>query len=165
MEVADVFLSHHVSSMNVHASKLNQELRGMGIKTFICTSMKPGDDFRKSIIVNAVKCKLFVAFINEKWADSEECITEFNCALRSFNKSKTPKIIPIIIGGFGWIDVAKYPDVYSITANTNCAVLNGDDWVKVLNEVISSIKSSLEITGQTGKYLHKKPHRCKIEQY
>ena len=151
MEFADVFLSHHVSSMNSYASKLDEELQAAGIKTFICTSMMPGDDFRQNIIVNAVKCKIFVAFVNEAWAKSEECVTEFNCALRGFNSNKSPKIIPIIIGGFGWIDVVKYPDVFNITANTNCAVADGNNWGKVFQQVITSIKNSLEINTPTAE--------------
>jgi len=145
---ADVFLSHHCASMNKYAVQLDEKLRSLGINTFICTSMKPGDDFRHSIIVNAVKCKIFVAFINELWAASEECISEFNCALRGFNVKKTPLIMPIVIGGFGWIDVEVYADVFNITSNTNCAVLNGDDWDSVFDAMIDSIKEKLGVAGE-----------------
>jgi len=145
---ADVFLSHHCSSMNKYAVQLDEKLRALGINTFICTSMKPGDDFRQQIIVNAVKTKIFVAFCNEPWAKSEECISEFNCALRGFNVSGSPSIMPIIIGGFGWIDVEDYPDVFNITSNTNCAVVNGDDWDPVFDALIDSIKDKLGITDE-----------------
>ena len=143
---ADVFLSHHCASMNQHAAELDEKLRDLGINTFICTSMRPGDDFRQSITVNAVKCKIFVAFVNKHWAKSEECISEFNCALRGFNVSGSPFIMPIVIGGFGWIDVVKYPDAFNLTSNTNCAVLSGDNWDSVFDTLIDSIKGKLCIT-------------------
>ena len=142
-EYADVFLSHHVGTMGEHAKKLYEELCRRSIKTFICTSMKPGADFRQTITVNAVKCKLFVAFINEAWACSEECISEFNCALSGYNQAGSPKILPIVIGGFDWIDVVKYPNVFYIKANTNCCLLQGDNWDKVFQEIISTIESHL----------------------
>ena len=127
--------------MNQHARNFEEKLRKMGLKVFICTSLRPGEDFRQSITVNAVKCKLFIPFINEQWAMSEECIFEYNCALRSYTTKRTPQFVPIIIGGFQWIDVIKYPDVYNITANTNCAVLTDNNWGKLFQEIIASIKT------------------------
>ena len=143
---ADVFLSHHVGSMNKYAYQLHDKLQQLSVEPFICTNMKPGDDFRSSITKNAVKCKIFIPFINEEWARSEECISEFNCALRSYNTRKAPQIVPIIIGGFGWIDVDKYPDVYNVTANTNCAVLQGNDWNKVFEEIIGAVKAHPDLS-------------------
>ena len=128
--------------MNKYASQLEEKLQKHGIKSFLCTRMKPGEDFRNAITVNAVKCRLFVPFINEEWAKSEECTFELNCVLRSYATTKTPQIVPIIIGGFSWIDVVKYPHVYNITANTNCAVLQNDDWDKVFEEIITMLKES-----------------------
>ena len=145
MDFADVFLSHHVSSMNNSALKLEKELQSMGLQTFICTRIKPGCDYRQSIVTNAVKCKVFVAFVNEAWAQSDECMIEFNCALSNYNAHKTPKILPIIIGGFNWIDVVKYPHVFNIKANTNCAVLDGKNWNEVLEEVTATIESILNL--------------------
>ena len=151
--LADVFLSHHVGSMNKYVCQLGEKLKTMGISAFICTNMKPGADFRHAITVNAVKCKIFIPFINEAWAKSEECIFEFNCALRSYTTTKTPQIAPIIIGGFGWIDVLQYPDVYNITANTNCAVLNADNWDKVFEEIVGTIEIHPELSKKVkGEY-------------
>ena len=131
--------------MNKYACLLDDQLHDMAIKTFICTSMKPGVDFRQAITVNAVKCKLFIPFINESWAKSDECLFEFNCALRSYATNKTPNIIPIIIGGFSWIDVETYPDVYNITANTNCIVLKDDNWSEVFDAITETVKAHPEL--------------------
>ena len=128
--------------MNKYALRLAGKLRQFGIQSFVSTNMSAGEDYRQAITVNAVKCKVFVPFINEEWARSEECIIEFNCALRSYTTSKTPQIVPIIIGGFQWIDVVEYPDVYNITANTNCAVLQNNDWDTVFRKIIRTIREN-----------------------
>ena len=143
---ADVFLSHHVGSMNKYACQLRDKLKATGISVFICTDMKPGDYYREAITVNATQCKIFIPFINEAWAKSEECIIESNCALRCYTAAKTPQIVPIIIGGFKWIDPVKHPNTFIITSNTNCAELKANNWDEVFEKIVGTIKIHPELS-------------------
>ena len=121
-EIKDVFLSHCVASMGVHAVALSEKIRNEGYSTFICTQMDPGQDFRRQITVNAANCKIMIIFLDSKWAQSKECLSEFNCAYSCYNKTQAPQIIPVVVGGFQWICPRKFPEVNCITANFQCLV-------------------------------------------
>ena len=47
----------------------------------MCTDIAGGGQFRNEILSNAKNAKVFLMFINEKWAKSDECLFEFNYAL------------------------------------------------------------------------------------
>ena len=143
----DVFLSHHVSSINSIARKFEDELDKLDITTFLCTSVRPGQDYRRLLTINAVKCKVFIAFINNAWAKSNECTNEFNCALSSFNKTLHPIIIPIVIGGFDWIydSIEEYPDAFNIISNFQCETLQDNDWEDVFQRVLRIIRKEINV--------------------
>ena len=163
---ADVFLSHHVKSMNRYVCQLGDKLKEMGISAFICTNMKPGDDYRDTITLNAVKCKIFIPFINEAWAKSKECISEFNCAHRTYTTTKRPQIAPIIIGGFDWIKVEKYPVAVNITSNFNCALLENDNWDKVFTEIVRTIETHSELSPKIrGEYQEQSKYFYRFLQF
>ncbi len=115
-----VFLSHCVATMGEPATEMNSKLESSGYTTFICTDMIAGAEFRRSITINAANCKIMIVFLDESWANSRECISEFNCAYSCFNKKGSPQFIPIVIGGFHWIDPERYPEAHCITSNFHC---------------------------------------------
>ena len=57
-DIKQIFLSHCVESMGVHALALNERLRSNGYSTFVCTTMSAGQQFRREITVNAANCKV-----------------------------------------------------------------------------------------------------------
>ena len=52
-----------------------------GITTWMCTDIDGGDSFREEILANVRDAKVFLIFVNEKWAKSQECAFEFNYAM------------------------------------------------------------------------------------
>ncbi len=107
-EFKQVFLSHCVSSMGSRAATLNKKVRERGFSTFSCVDMGGGDNFRERIVGNAINCKVMVLFVDKSWAESKECISEFNCAYENFTATGSPHFIPVFIGGFAWIDRQKH---------------------------------------------------------
>lgn len=55
-----------------------------GISTWMCTDIEGGDTYREEIIANVRDAKVFLIFLNEKWAQSQECTFEYNYAMVSF---------------------------------------------------------------------------------
>ena len=47
----------------------------------MCTDIDGGDSFREEILANVRDAKVFLIFVNEKWAKSQECAFEFNYAM------------------------------------------------------------------------------------
>jgi len=47
----------------------------------MCTDIDGGDTFREEILANVRDAKVFLIFLNEKWATSDECVFEYNYAL------------------------------------------------------------------------------------
>ena len=121
-EIKDIFLSHCVASMGAQAVAISENLRNAGYSTFICTQMDPGQDFRRQITANAANCKIMLILLDERWAKSKECLSEFNCAYSCYNKTQAPQIIPVVVGGFQWICPRTHPEVNCITANFQCLV-------------------------------------------
>lgn len=52
-----------------------------GISTWMCTDIDGGDSFREEILANVRDAKVFLIFLNEKWAKSQECTFECNYAM------------------------------------------------------------------------------------
>lgn len=47
----------------------------------MCTDIDGGDSYREEILANVRDAKVFLIFVNEKWAKSQECAFEFNYAM------------------------------------------------------------------------------------
>lgn len=47
----------------------------------MCTDIDGGDSFREEILANVRDAKVFLIFVNENWAKSQECAFEFNYAM------------------------------------------------------------------------------------
>ena len=111
--------------MGERATALNEKIQAEGCSTFICTQIDPGEDFRTQININAANCKVMVILLDEKWANSFECLAEFKCAFSCYtsNKGRTPQIVPVVVGGFQWIKPEKYADSHCIKANFQCIPL------------------------------------------
>ena len=119
-DTKQIFLSHCVASTGVQAMSLKKKLKAAGYTTFVCTAMSAGQELRREITANAANCKVMIIFLDDSWAKSKECISEFNCAYSCFNKTETPRIIPVVMEGFQWIDPVKFPEAHCITANFYC---------------------------------------------
>ena len=52
-----------------------------GISTWMCTDIDGGENFRDEILANVRDAKVFLIFLNEKWAKSQECTFEYNYAV------------------------------------------------------------------------------------
>ena len=46
----------------------------------MCTDIDGGNTFREDILANVRDAKVFLIFLNEKWAKSDECVFEYNYA-------------------------------------------------------------------------------------
>lgn len=51
-----------------------------GISTWMCTDINGGNTYREEILANIRDAKVFLIFLNEKWAKSNECVFEYNYA-------------------------------------------------------------------------------------
>ena len=132
-----VFLSHSVRSAGAKAIALNEKLKQEGFTTFICVDMDAGDKFREAITGNASNCKVMVVFLDESWAQSRECKSEFNCAYSCYTRHESPQVVPIVIGGFQWIVPETYSLAHCISSNFQCLCAQGGRSLKY--EVVCDI--------------------------
>ena len=93
----DVFVSLNCASSMGVAEELVTALHGAGISTWMCTSMMPGENFRRSIVERVRRCRFFVPLINSNWLGSGECEWEYNIAQRLSITKKTPQICPVFL--------------------------------------------------------------------
>ena len=56
----------------------------------MCTDIDGGETFREEILANVRDAKVFLIFLNEKWARSDECVFEYNYATVR-HKLSTPR--------------------------------------------------------------------------
>lgn len=112
--MADYFLSFNVASSKQLVADARSVFHSRGITTWMCTDIDGGDSYREEILANVRDAKVFLIFVNEKWAKSQECTFEFNYAMRKNLVKNTPKIMPFVIEKF---DVEKYPLVDALLAN------------------------------------------------
>ena len=47
----------------------------------MCTDIEGGQTFREEILANVRDAKVFLIFLNQKWAKSAECVFEYNYAM------------------------------------------------------------------------------------
>ena len=56
----------------------------------MCTDIDGGETFREEILANVRDAKVFLIFLNEKWARSDECVFEYNYATVRHKLSTPP---------------------------------------------------------------------------
>jgi hypothetical protein len=127
----DIFLSVHISSMGDCAKRVKDCIDkqiGQGGKVFLCTDLTGGVSYRDEIIKAVKECKVFIAFMNEEWAQSGECESEFLLAKRlnltSHERQATqppqprrPMFLPIAFPNLNpW---NRFPHVELLAASTN----------------------------------------------
>jgi len=128
-------LSVHCASMLGNANNLKKFLEELGYTVFLCDQMLAGDQYRSAISGNALRCKVFIAFMNAKWCTSRECEYEFNIALRTnLTNAGVPKIIPLLLEDFALYK--QYDSIYGMLCSTNGLVvkeseLNLSTWQKI----------------------------------
>lgn len=109
----------------------------------MCTDIDGGDTFRNEILANVRDAKVFLIFLNEKWAKSDECFFEFNYAMRKNLTKKSPVIMPVVTENF---DMEKYPHVDALIANVQGVFLTScpseDQGIKT---VMESLKATVPI--------------------
>jgi len=135
----DIMISFHVATMEEIARKLQSYLKERGISAWICLDIKPGEDYRDKIIDSARFSKAFIPLINENWAISKECEYEYNVALRNYNKTKSPIIIPLVFGVF---DTSHYNIIEGLLATIN--VIFVEDY-KNEEKLKNSFKQAVEV--------------------
>eukprot|EP00033_Pygsuia_biforma_P003996 GCRY01004376.1.p1 GENE.GCRY01004376.1~~GCRY01004376.1.p1 ORF type:complete len:456 (+),score=103.62 GCRY01004376.1:126-1493(+) len=139
-EVADVMVSLQVASTKDLAQQLVEFLEGKGLDTWYCLEMSGGTVFREEIVVNASQDRAFVPLINTHWAESKECIYEFNIAQRCALTQGFPKIIPVILDPH--LEFKKYPLLVGLMANTNCLFMDFDNPHKTFEAVLSALSEA-----------------------
>ena len=128
----DVFISHCCRTTKEVALILHGYLENAGVKTFICLEMEAGASFRTEINFNASNCKVMIILLDQAWTESTECESEFNCAYKLFTNKGTPEMLPIVIGGFKWINHKTKEGVraHSITSNFQCMeIISGEIFI------------------------------------
>mmetsp|Transcript_49338 Transcript_49338/g.115879 ORF Transcript_49338/g.115879 Transcript_49338/m.115879 type:complete len:349 (+) Transcript_49338:252-1298(+) len=120
--------------------RLRDFLEAKGYEVFLFVDMKGGDLFRQQIAINALYCKAFVPLMDKAWALSDECLYEFNMALRKNMTKRTPQIIPVLCDQFEDI-VGSRPEVEGFLANVNCntIILSEDDETLAFERLHESI--------------------------
>lgn len=118
---ADYFLSLNVGSSKTLADKARSVFHSHGISTWMCTDIDGGENFREEILANVRDAKVFLIFLNEKWARSDECVFEYNYAMRKNLTKKSPVIMPIVTEDF---NIEKYSHVDALLANFQGVFLN-----------------------------------------
>jgi len=118
---ADYFLSLNVGSSKTLADKARSVFHSHGISTWMCTDIDGGETFREEIVANVRDAKVFLIFLNEKWAKSDECVFEYNYATRKNLTKKSPVIMPIVTEDF---NIEKYAHVDALLANFQGVFLN-----------------------------------------
>lgn len=122
--MVDYFLSLNVASSKNLADRARNFFHKHGISTWMCTDIEGGDTYRDQILGNVRDAKVFLIFLNEKWAQSQECTFEYNYAMRKRLVKEKPVIMPLVTESF---DLEKYAHVDALMANcqglffSNCA--------------------------------------------
>ena len=128
-EACDVFISHCCRSTKEVALILHDYLENAGVNTFICLA---GASFRTETYFNASNCKVMIILLDRAWTESTECESEFNCAYKLFTNKGTPEMLPIVIGGFKWINHKTKEGVraHCITSNFQCMqIISGEIFI------------------------------------
>jgi len=138
--MADYFLSLNVASSKQLVDKARGVFHRHGISTWMCTDIDGGDSFREEILANVRDAKVFLIFLNEKWAKSQECTFECNYAMRKNLVKSTPVIMPIVTERF---DLEKYAHVDALLANFQGVFLsdcpNEDQMFKAVMEKLKGV--------------------------
>lgn len=122
--MADYFLSLNVASSKAQVDRARSIFHRHGISTWMCTDIDGGDTFREEILANVRDAKVFLIFLNEKWAKSQECTFECNYAMRKNLVKAKPVIMPIVTERF---DMEKYAHVDGMLANFQGVFLSDCD--------------------------------------
>lgn len=134
-------ISLNVASMLPVARRLAKLLNARGVKTWMCTEMDGGVDFRKEISAAVKQCTVFVPLINEAWATSAECEFEYNFALRlnltSKAKPRLPVVIPICFPDLNW---TGHDHVMMLMASTNALVYSPEQEAVVFGRLADAMK-------------------------
>jgi len=112
--MVDYFLSLNVASSKNLADRARNFFHKHGISTWMCTDIEGGDTYRDQILGNVRDAKVFLIFLNEKWAQSQECTFEYNYAMRKRLVKEKPVIMPLVTESF---DLEKYAHVDALMAN------------------------------------------------
>eukprot|EP00026_Physarum_polycephalum_P001314 Phypoly_transcript_01315.p1 GENE.Phypoly_transcript_01315~~Phypoly_transcript_01315.p1 ORF type:complete len:923 (+),score=129.07 Phypoly_transcript_01315:76-2844(+) len=134
----DVMLSFHCGTMLNHVRDCKRFLESNGLSVFASDQILTGEQFRHSIITNAMGCQFFIAFMNEGWCKSGECNYEFNIALRGFLTKQSPIILPLLFESFTFYE--SYPEVNGLLCSTNAMSVNRNDlgsktWQRILSVI------------------------------
>jgi len=153
-------LSIHVKTMAASALELQKYLESFGIKTWVCTQMQGGTNYRDEIVSCVRQCYAFVPLINDEWGASGECEDEFSLAKRRNLTSyemktavapqpRRPVIVPIAFPNLTW---SKYSHVELLASKTNFIVHPAETFTATnkdatFHQTLESIFNSLHAFG------------------
>ena len=87
-------ISVQVGSMGPSARIVQQHLGALGIKVWVCMDMQGGDQYRDEIVSAVDQCNFFVIMCNQRWAESGECLDEFNLFMRNVRDGLGAEVEP-----------------------------------------------------------------------
>lgn len=138
---AQVMISLCVRTMLPVAQRFQAFLEEHGVSTWICTEMDAGVDFRDAIVDAVDDATVFLPLIDQAWAASGECESEFQYAYRrnltsSFVPRK-PVFLPICFPDLDW---NEHKHVRLLLASTNALVYKPDSEGELLASLALSMK-------------------------
>lgn len=122
-----VMLSFNVGTLGTFANLVHNELsQSKSTHCWSCTQSIPaGNEWRDSIQVAVEESTHFVMLINSEWIQSGECQHEYKIALSLYNKTKQPKMLPVVFpSGRKHLESGMG---LGIAANFNCIFLEDED--------------------------------------
>ncbi|KAH9256320.1 hypothetical protein BASA81_005541 [Batrachochytrium salamandrivorans] len=122
-----VMLSFNVGTLGTFANLVHNELsQSKSTHCWSCTQSIPvGHEWRDSIQVAVEESTHFVMLINSEWIQSGECQHEYKIALSLYNKTKQPKMLPVVFpSGRKHLESGMG---LGIAANFNCIFLEDED--------------------------------------
>ncbi|XP_063723272.1 uncharacterized protein LOC134851218 [Symsagittifera roscoffensis] len=140
-----VFLSYCMHSSGLPAKQLSEILRNTGISTFNGDEMANLNRRTNTIVEN---CEVMVIFLDEEWSRSVAKEIECISVTTRHNKSNWPKILPIVIGGFGWINPQRDLVAFSMMSRFQCLTLKDDasTWPEVLEDIAFRCRQWIEVS-------------------
>ncbi|XP_078356895.1 uncharacterized protein LOC144641739 [Oculina patagonica] len=140
---ADYFLSLNVASSKKLADKARSVFHSRGISTWMCTDIHGGNTYREDIVANVRDAKVFLIFLNEKWAKSDECVFEYNYAMRKYLTKKTPIIMPVVTENF---DMEEYAHVDALLANFQGVFMSScSSETEAINQIMEKLKGVVPV--------------------
>jgi len=135
-----IMISYNVSSTKHLIPQLRKALEDKYYTVWNCeTDIAAGKIFRAEIAKAALSCDFMICLINKEWAQSGECMFEYDAVQTRANKPDGPVIIPVMVGNdVSWVH--KFPIVDVLMKHSNCIFAYDEKmWKYYVAELATSI--------------------------